>query len=91
MVVDNPTVSDNRNKWDTCYHFSNEFSTFDAGSWEVWLELITRWGVGNDDEIPYSIVITVEDLTEAGNMYSEIIRETAGRFKPVQKARVSVR
>jgi hypothetical protein len=91
MIVDNPAVSDNRNKWDTCYHFSNEFSAFDSGSWEVWLELFTRWGVEDDDLIPYSLVITVEDLTEAGNMYSEIIKETAGRFLPVQQTRVSVR
>ncbi len=90
-VVDNPSVSDNRNKWDTCYHFSNEFSSFDSGSWEVWLELFTRWGIEDDEEIPYSLVITVEDLTEAGNMYSEIIRETAGRFTAVQPVRVNIR
>jgi len=90
-VVDNPSVSDNRNKWDTCYHFSNEFSAFSSGSWEIWLELYTRWGVEDDDEIPYSLVVTVEDLTENGNMYSEIIKETAGRFTPVQPVRVTVR
>jgi hypothetical protein len=90
-VVDNPPVADNRNKWDSCFHFSNTFSSFDAGSWEIWLELFTRWGVADDDEIPYSLVITVEDLTEAGNLYSEIIKETAGRFTPVQPVRVTVR
>lgn len=90
-VSDNPTVSENRNKWDTCYHFSNEFSAFSSGSWEIWLELYTRWGIADDDEIPYSLVITVEDLTESGNMYSEIVKETAGRFTPVQPVRVTVR
>lgn len=90
-VVSNPSVSDNRNKWDTCYHFSNEFSSFDSGSWEVWLELFTRWGIEDDEEIPYSLVITVEDLTAAGNLYSEIIRETAGRFAQVQPVRITVR
>ena len=90
-VVDNPSVSDNRRKWDTCYHFSNEFSSFESGSWEVWLELFTRWGVGDNQEIPYSLVITVEDLTQAGNLYSEIIRETAGRFKQIQPIRISIR
>lgn len=91
LVCDNPSVSNNRNKWDTCYHFYKDYSSFDAGNWEVWLELFTRWGVKDDDEIPYSLVITVEDLTAAGNMYSETIKETAGRFKPVQPIRVSVR
>lgn len=90
-VVDNPTVSDNRNKWDTCYHFSNEFSSFESGDWEVWLELFTRWGIQDDEEISYSLVITVNDLTEAGNLYSEIVRESAGRFAPVQTVRVPVR
>ncbi|MBR4751812.1 MAG: S8 family peptidase [Thermoguttaceae bacterium] len=90
MVVDNPSVSDNRNKWDTCYHFSNEFSSFDSGSWEVWLELFTRWGVENDEEIPYSLVITVEDLTASGNLYAETVRESAGRFTPIQPIRITV-
>ncbi len=90
-VVDNPKIADNRNKWDTCYHFSNNFSSFSEGSWEIWLELFTRWGVEDDEEIPYALVITVEDLTYAGNMYTEIIRETAGRFTPIQPVRVTVR
>lgn len=90
LTIDNP-LSDNRNKWDTCYHFSGVYSAFEAGSWEVRLELFTRWGVKDDDEIPYSLVITVEDLTESGNMYSEIVKETAGRFAPVQQVRVTVR
>lgn len=89
-VVDNPSIADNRNKWDTCYHFTNEFSSFDSGSWEIWLELFTRWTVQDDDEIPYSLVITIEDLTLAGNLYTEIIKETAGRFTPVQPVRVII-
>ena len=89
-VVDNPAVSDNRNKWDTCCHFSNEFSSFSSGDWEVWLELFTRWGVKDEDEIPYSLVITLEDLTQSNNLYSEIIRETSGRFQQKQSARISV-
>ena len=91
LVTDNPSVSENRTKWNTCYHFSNNFSAFSSGSWEVWLELITRWGIKDDEEIPYSIVITIEDLTASDNMYSEIVKETAGRYTPVQPVRVTVR
>lgn len=87
----NPKVSDNMNKWDTCYHGSNTFSGFSAGSWEVWLELFTRWGIENDDEIPYALVVTVEDLTQTNDIYAEIIRETAGRFQPISNVRVTVR
>lgn len=90
-VCANPTVSDNRTKWDTCYHFSNEFSSFSSGDWEVWLELFTRWDIKDDDEIPYSLVITVEDLTKSGNLYSTTIRESAGRFTAVQSARIMAR
>lgn len=89
-VPSNPSISDNRNKWDTCYHFSNEYSSFHSGDWEVWLELYTRWGIADEEEIPYSLVITVEDLTTAGNLYSETIRESAGRFTPVQPIRISI-
>ncbi|MEL7658363.1 MAG: S8 family serine peptidase, partial [Bacillota bacterium] len=87
----NPKVSDNMNKWDTCYHFSNTYSDFSAGSWEVWLELFTRWGIENDEEIPYSLVVTLEDLTKTNDIYSAIIRETAGRFQPVNNVRIAVR
>ena len=87
----NPKVSDNMNKWDTCYHFSNTYSDFSAGSWEVWLELFTRWGIENDDEIPYSLVVTVEDLTRTNDIYSAIIKETAGRFQPINNIRIAVR
>jgi hypothetical protein len=87
----NPKVSDNMTKWDTCYHFSNTFSDFSAGDWEVWLELFTRWGIENDNEIPYALVITVEDLTQANDIYSAIVRETAGRFQPINNIRITVR
>ena len=87
----NPKVSDNMNKWDTCYHFSNTYSGFSAGSWEVWLELFTRWGIENDDEIPYALVVTVEDLTKVNDIYSAIVRETAGRFQPISNVRITVR
>ncbi len=87
----NPKVRDNMNKWDTCYHFSNTYSGFSAGSWEVWLELFTRWGIENDDEIPYALVVTVEDLTRTNDIYSAIVRETAGRFQPISSVRLTVR
>lgn len=90
-VGGNPTVSDNKNKWDTCFHFSNTYSEFSAGSWEIWLELFTRWGIENDDEIPYALVVTVEDLTKGNDIYSAILRETGGRFQPIHNVRVAVR
>ena len=91
MVSDNPQDAGNRKKWDTCCHFCHEFSSFSSGDWEVWLELFTRWDPKDAQEVPYSLVITVEDLFQNNNMYSSIIRETGGRYRPLEPVRVKVR
>ena len=85
-----PTVSDNKEKWDTCVHFSKPFSRFSGGFWEVWLDLFTKWEVDDDLEIPYYLVITIEDLTQTNNIYEAIIQESAGRFRPIQSIRIPV-
>ncbi|OCZ54236.1 S8 family peptidase [Dehalobacter sp. TeCB1] len=91
LNVANPKVSDNRTKWDTCYHFSNTFSGFTSGDWEVWLDLSTRWGTENDVEIPYALVITIEDLTKTNDIYAAIMAEAEGRFQPITSIRIPVR
>ena len=87
----NPKNSDNRGKWDTCNHFTTTLSRFDSGMWEVWLELFAKWDIDEDTEIPYHLVITIEDLTRTNNIYEAIIRESAGRFKPISTIRIPVR
>ena len=87
----NPHNSDNKEKWDTCNHFSKIFSGFSSGMWEVWLDLFTKWDVDENIEIPYYLVITVEDLTQTNNIYEAIIQESAGRFKPIETVRVPIR
>lgn len=87
----NPKNSDNRGKWDTCNHFTTTLSRFDSGMWEVWLDLLSKWDVDEDTEIPYHLVITIEDLTRKNNIYEAIIRESAGRFKPISTIRIPVR
>lgn len=87
----NPNNSDNKEKWDTCNHFSKTFSGFSSGMWEVWLDLFTKWDVDENMEIPYYLVITIEDLTKTNNIYEAIIQESAGRFKPIETVRVPVR
>ena len=89
--VANPKVSSNRTKWDACYHFSNDFSGFSGGDWEVWLDLSTRWVESDDVEVPYALVVTIEDLTKGEDIYSAIINQAAGRFTPVVPVRVEVR
>ena len=89
--IANPKNSDNRGKWDTCNHFTTTLSRFDSGNWEVWLELFAKWDINEDMEIPYHLVITIEDLTRTNNIYEAIIRESAGRFKPISTLRIPVR
>lgn len=87
----NPNNSDNKGKWDTCNHFTKTFSRFDSGMWEVWLDLFTKWDIDDTMEIPYHLVVTIEDLTQTNNIYEAIIKESAGRFKPVETVRIPIR
>lgn len=61
----------------------------------MWLELFARWdtmdSTKDNIEVPYSLVITVEDLLRNNIMYSSIIRETGGRYRPLEPVRMKVR
>lgn len=87
----NPSVTDGRKKWDTCYHFEKMFSKFEPGSWEVWLELFTRWDIDDEQNIPFALAITVEDMTQSNDIYNEILLETQGRFQAMDSIRIPVR
>ncbi len=91
LVTNNPSESDGRKDWDTCFHFFQEFSSFHGGDWEVWLELHTRYDVEDDQEIDYALAITIEDLTQSLNLYDAIINETQNRFPAVQLVRLPIR
>lgn len=82
-VCANPSTKEGRVQWDTCYHFENVFSAFNAGDWEIWLELFSRWSVSNNMDIKYAIAITVEDLSKKYDIYSEILNEVNNRFVPM--------
>lgn len=90
MPVANPSIKEGRRKWDTCFHFSRTFSRFDAGDWEVWLELFTRWEVEDTLNIPYAIAITIEDLSKTLDIYNEILIEASGRYQPMSTVRIPV-
>jgi len=87
----NPTITDGRKKWDTCYHFEEYFTTLYSGDWEVWLELFTRWEIDNEQNIPYALAVTVEDMTHSTDIYNEVLVETHGRFPAVNMVRLPVR
>jgi len=90
-VCANPSVSDGRKKWDTCYHFEKELAGFSAGDWEVWLELFTRWDMNNEQNVEYALAITVEDLTKENDIYNQVLLEAKGRFPAVNSVRLPIR
>lgn len=91
LVTNNPSESDGRKDWDTCFHFEQEFSSFHGGDWEVWLELYTRYDVEDDQEVDYALAITIEDLTKSLQLYDAVVNEAQNRFPAVQLVRLPVR
>lgn len=90
LKTNNPSESDGRKDWDTCFHFMKEFSGFHSGDWEIWLELHSRYDVEDNQEIDFALAVTVEDLTKSINLYDEIIAEASERFPAVNPVRLPV-
>ncbi len=88
LPVANPSGLNGRIKWDVCFHFSKLFSSFDAGDWQLWLELSTRWDVPDDYNVPYALAITIEDLSGTLNLYSNVLNEAKGRFIPMNELQI---
>ncbi|WP_248929913.1 S8 family peptidase [Paenibacillus hamazuiensis] len=76
-----------RQKWDVCHQFSKPFSRFNAGDWQVWLELFSRWEAKNED-VPYALVVTIEDMSGSLDVYSEI--EALNRYRALNTIRLRV-
>jgi hypothetical protein len=76
-----------RQKWDVCHQFSKLFSKFDAGDWQVWLELFSRWDDRNYD-VPYALVVTIEDVSRTLDVYSEV--EALNRYRALNTIRIRV-
>lgn len=91
LNTQNPSESDGRKDWDTCFHFNKQFSSFHGGDWEVWLELHTRYHVKDEQEIDYALAITIEDMTGSLDIYDAVRNEVQERFPAVQAVRVPIR
>lgn len=76
-----------RQKWDVCHQFSKLFSQFNAGDWQVWLELFSRWDDKNED-VPYALVVTIEDVSGTLDVYNEV--EALNRYRPMNTLRIRV-
>ena len=72
-----------RQKWDVCHQFTKLFSRFEAGDWQIWLELFSRWDEENID-VPYALAVTIEDVSNTLDVYSEI--EALNRYRADRKS-----
>jgi len=76
-----------RRKWDVCHQFSKLFSDFNAGDWQIWLELFARWDNKMDD-VSYALAVTIEDVSRKLDVYSEI--EALNRYRALNTLRIRV-
>jgi len=82
-----PDFKEGRQKWDVCHQFSKLFSRFNAGDWQIWLELFSRWD-DREDDVPYALVVTIEDVSKTLDVYSEI--EALNRYRALNTIRIRV-
>lgn len=87
----NPPNSQGRRKWDVCHHFHRLFSRFNAGDWQIWLELMARWDVADDYSVPYALAVSIEDLSGLLDIHNDIEVESNGRFRPLTSIQIPVR
>ncbi|MFT8557805.1 S8 family peptidase [Liquorilactobacillus hordei] len=80
-----PATKESRKKWDVCHQFSKMFSRFNAGDWQIWLELFGRWEDGNDN-IPYALIVTIEDMSGNLDIYNEV--QNQNRYQALNQVRV---
>lgn len=82
-----PDYSEGRKKWDICHQTSKMFSTFNAGDWQVWLELFSRWDEDNVN-VPYALVVTIEDASGTLDVYNEV--KAQNRYQAINTLRIKV-
>ncbi len=85
LIPVQPNFKEGRHKWDVCHQFTKLFSTFESGDWQLWLELFSRWDE-EDIDVPYALVVTIEDVSQTLDIYSEI--EALNRYRPINTLRL---
>jgi len=83
-----PDYKEGRRKWDVCQHFSKSFTRFQPGEWQVWLELFSRWDE-SDEDVPYALAITIEDMRDECDVYSEI--QSLNRYQAMSMVRTQAK
>lgn len=88
LSLGNPTPSEGRYKWDVYQTFSNTFSQFNPGDWQIWLQMSIRWDLEDDFPLNYALVVTIEDLNKNNNIYTAIQQEVPNRYKALNEVRI---
>ena len=87
LISVSPEYKEGRQKWDTCQQYSQVFSSFNSGDWQIWLELFGRWSK-KDLDVKYALVVTIDDLSGSLDIYNEI--RNTGRYRPINEIRIKV-
>jgi len=83
-----PDFKESRENWDVCQYISKTFSRFNAGDWQVWLELFGRWDKKEID-VRYALVVTIEDISQTMDIYSQV--EQTNRYRQMNEIRLRLK
>lgn len=87
LIQVNQSFTEGRKKWDVCHQFSKLFSNFNAGDWQIWLELFSRWD-DKDIDVSYALAVTIEDVSGTLDVYSEV--QAQNRWQALNTVRIKV-
>ncbi|WP_411342591.1 S8 family peptidase [Paenibacillus sp. WLX1005] len=88
-TTDNPPGKEGRQPWHHVHHFSQVISSFNPGDWEIWLHLFTKPELSNEEEIPYILLVSIEDLTNNDvDIHGGISLETESRFEILNEVEI---
>lgn len=81
--IRNPSGREGRKEWTHIHHFSEIFTVFNPGDWQIWLRLFTKPEIMDNEKVEYALVITIENLTSSDIDIHEGISVEAGQRFPV--------
>lgn len=86
-VTKNP--SKGREKWSHIQNYSQEFTVFGPGDWQIWLQLYTKPEV--IESIDYVLIITIENISTIDvDIHEGIVNETENRFQALTEVQVGL-
>lgn len=85
----NPPNKKGRKPWSHIQHFSQVFTVFNPGDWQIWLQLYTKPEILDTQTIDYVLLVTLEDMTLSGvNLHQGIESETENRFQVLNEVEI---